>query len=283
MTEFDWSDSSDPQPMLAFLRDIGRTTDRNLSLFCVACCRRVWYLLTPDYVQGCLEAIDAREQYADRLVAEAQVRSAESTAYGEARNVVRGVAHPGQANSYATAYAGKATSFGGPAAMHVAAAAGRAAGDAARAAAYDTVAQAAEPTVAAITAAWEEPPRGEGRDWRSDEAAITSTPAYLAGMADACAAQAALLRCIFGNPFRAAPTLAPSIRTWNGGSVVRLAEAVYEDRVLPAGTFRPDHLAILADALEDGGSDDAELLGHLRGPGPHVRGCHVVDLLLNRS
>jgi hypothetical protein len=39
-------------------------------------------------------------------------------------------------------------------------------------------------------------------------------------------------------------------------------------------------LAVLADALEDPGCADADLLSHLRGPGMHVRGCWAVDLLL---
>jgi hypothetical protein len=41
-------------------------------------------------------------------------------------------------------------------------------------------------------------------------------------------------------------------------------------------------LAILADMLEEAGCADAELLGHLRGPGPHVRGCGAVDALLGK-
>jgi hypothetical protein len=55
-----------------------------------------------------------------------------------------------------------------------------------------------------------------------------------------------------------------------------LAQAIYDDR-----TF--DHLPILADALEDSGCDNQEMLTHLRGPGPHVRGCWVVDLLLGKA
>jgi hypothetical protein len=35
--------------------------------------------------------------------------------------------------------------------------------------------------------------------------------------------------------------------------------------------------------LEDAGCSEPELLGHLRGPGPHVRGCWVVDLLLEKE
>jgi hypothetical protein len=92
-----------------------------------------------------------------------------------------------------------------------------------------------------------------------------------------------LLREVFGNPFGAPPTIPPCVSTWNGGTVVRLADAVYEDRVLPAGTFRPDRVAVLADALEEAGVTDDAILAHLRGPAAQVRGCFVVDLLLGRS
>jgi len=42
-------------------------------------------------------------------------------------------------------------------------------------------------------------------------------------------------------------------------------------------------MPILADALEDAGCTDAAILEHCRGPGPHVRGCWVVDLILGKS
>jgi hypothetical protein len=84
-----------------------------------------------------------------------------------------------------------------------------------------------------------------------------------------------LLHCVFGNPFSSA-TINPSFRAWNGGTIVRLSEAIYNDRAF-------DRLPMLADALEDAGCDDAALLGHCRQPGPHVRGCWVVDLLSGRQ
>jgi hypothetical protein len=42
-------------------------------------------------------------------------------------------------------------------------------------------------------------------------------------------------------------------------------------------------MPVLADALEDAGCGDAELLGHLRGPGPHARGCFALDLLTGKE
>lgn len=95
--------------------------------------------------------------------------------------------------------------------------------------------------------------------------------------------QAALVRDLLGNPFRPLPPLAPSVLAHNGGIVRRLAEAAYLKRELPRGHLLPERLAVLADALEEAGVCDAVLLGHLRDPGPHVRGCWAVDLLLNRS
>jgi hypothetical protein len=96
------------------------------------------------------------------------------------------------------------------------------------------------------------------------------------------AAQALLLRDIFGNPFRPI-TLHPAVLTWNDATVVRLAQAAYEERHMPEGTLDNGRLAVLADALEEAGCNDADILSHCRSGGEHVRGCWVVDLLLGKS
>ena len=57
---------------------------------------------------------------------------------------------------------------------------------------------------------------------------------------------------------------------------MNLAKTIYED-------YRFDLLPILADALEEAGCDDAEILAHCRGPGTHARGCWAVDLILEKS
>jgi hypothetical protein len=95
-------------------------------------------------------------------------------------------------------------------------------------------------------------------------------------------AQCALLRDVFGNPFRPAPVLGPAVPAWNEHTVARLAQRAYEDRHLPDGTLDLTRLAVLADALEEAGVTDALLLEHLRGPGPHVRGCFALDAILGR-
>jgi hypothetical protein len=89
----------------------------------------------------------------------------------------------------------------------------------------------------------------------------------------------ALLRDLIGDPFRPV-SLSPLCRT---PTVVSLAEAAYEHRILPTAELDPARLAILADALEEAGCADPTILEHLRGPGPHVRGCFAVDLALGRS
>jgi hypothetical protein len=81
-----------------------------------------------------------------------------------------------------------------------------------------------------------------------------------------------LLRCIFGNPFRPV-AFAPH---WRSETAVSLATGIYDERAF-------DRLPILADALEEAGCDNADVLAHCRGDGPHARGCWVVDGVLGRE
>jgi hypothetical protein len=81
-----------------------------------------------------------------------------------------------------------------------------------------------------------------------------------------------LLHDIFGNPFRPV-ALDPA---WLTSDVLALARGIYDERAF-------DRMPILADALQDAGCDSADVLGHCRSAGPHVRGCWVVDLLLGKA
>ena len=63
---------------------------------------------------------------------------------------------------------------------------------------------------------------------------------------------------------------------WLTSTVLALATGIYDDRAF-------DRMPILADALQDAGCDNADILDHCRGSGPHVRGCWVVDMLLGKS
>ena len=63
---------------------------------------------------------------------------------------------------------------------------------------------------------------------------------------------------------------------WRTPTATSLAQAIYDDRAF-------DRLPILADALEDAGCDNVDILNHCRQPGVHVRGCWAVDLLLDKK
>lgn len=83
------------------------------------------------------------------------------------------------------------------------------------------------------------------------------------------AKQAAMLRCVFGNPFRPI-TLNPS---WLTSTVLALANCIYQEKAF-------DRMPFLADALQDAGCDNEDILNHCRRSGEHVRGCWCVDLIL---
>ena len=84
--------------------------------------------------------------------------------------------------------------------------------------------------------------------------------------------QVTLVREIFGNPFRPI-TLDPS---WLTSTVLALATGIYQEKAF-------DRMPILADALQDAGCDNEEVLNHCRQPGDHVKGCWVVDLILSKQ
>ena len=112
--------------------------------------------------------------------------------------------------------------------------------------------------------------------------------------------KAALLRDLFGNPWR--PVMLPPARcyycdwlsqlyhdcpnchrknnhpwlAWNDGTVLLLARRMYDSRDFMA-------MPVLADALEEAGCQDEDILRHCRQPGAHVRGCWVVGLILGKS
>ena len=86
------------------------------------------------------------------------------------------------------------------------------------------------------------------------------------------AAHAGIVRDLFGNPFRPAPF----VPAWQTPAAVEVARSMYATR-------RFDRMPVLADAIEDAGCDDADVLAHCRGPGPHYRGCWVVDVVLGKG
>jgi hypothetical protein len=96
------------------------------------------------------------------------------------------------------------------------------------------------------------------------------------GIASETAAQSSLLRDIFGSLLFRSVSLGPAWQAWQERALPQMAQGIYDEQAF-------DRLPILADALEDAGCADADLLGHLRDPGPHVRGCWAVDLILGKG
>jgi hypothetical protein len=88
------------------------------------------------------------------------------------------------------------------------------------------------------------------------------------------AAQCAVLRDLFSPHWLG--SIDPAALAGRAGVVKRLAEEIYAERQF-------GDLPILADLLEEAGCTDAELLGHLRGAGPHVLGCWALDAVLGKS
>jgi hypothetical protein len=115
--------------------------------------------------------------------------------------------------------------------------------------------------------------------WRSHVAKSRRTSARR----EEASVQACLLRDVAGVP-RRRTSLEPALLRWNEGTVVKLARAAYDEQLLPEGTLHPSRLAVLADALEEAGCTDPDVLSHGRQQGAvHLRGCWLIDLLLNKE
>ncbi len=220
MTEDQWLATTDPQPMLDFLR--GKVSDRKLRLFAVACCRRAGALLEHDH-----KTLATAEDYADGILGDEDIMYAWWDAC-EANDEVRRLQEI-----------------------------------------RDSIPGAAFSVV-----------------WVNETGDLFDAAFSLCHAARLPFERTLLvevIRDIIGNPFRPARAVDPAWLAWQAGAVPRLARAGYEYRRLPEGTLDPARLAVLADAPEDAGCGDAELLGHLRGPGPHVRGCWAVDRVLGKG
>lgn len=79
----------------------------------------------------------------------------------------------------------------------------------------------------------------------------------------------------FSNPFRPVRIKRPWLK-WNETIIPKLAQAIYDERAF-------DQMPILADALEEAGCDNLDILHHCRQPREHVRGCWVIDLILDKK
>jgi hypothetical protein len=82
---------------------------------------------------------------------------------------------------------------------------------------------------------------------------------------------------VFANPFEPLPAFDPQWRSSNNGAVLGIAQQIYEER--DGGRL----MGVLADALEESGCREAAILDHCRNSFVHVRGCWLLDLILNKG
>jgi hypothetical protein len=228
--------------MLEFIR--GRCSDRKLRLFAVACCRRLRAFMPDERIRS---AVEIAERYADGTVGEEAREDAKNEADETALELLDDVDERRILKSYAFWSAARA--------------------------AHAAVCTAADPNGPLAERAAEVAAAGVECYVRDELHDAENAPAALQAEKET---QAGLVRDIFGTLHFHTVPIDPLWLAWNEGTVVKLAQTIYDDRAF-------DRMPVLADALEDAGCDNADILGHLRGPGPHVRGCWVVDLLLGKE
>ncbi len=266
MTESEWLASKNPREVLDYLGD-AKLHPRKLRLFVCACTRQVWGMLLDEPSR---QAVEVGERFADRLADRAELE--------EASSALR------HAPNYTTSFSLRRAAW--------------------------TAARCVSPFTANSAT-------------KSVAESVTRTVALAAGNAvahnAADAAQADLVRDVFGNPFRPVAFDA-RFRT---PQVLDLAQAAYDERPSDDGCLDPLRLMVLADFLEEEGcppfafvesteeycdafmhgceefdamdtcthkakkvvrvKTPSPILTHLRSPGPHVRGCWALDLILGRE
>lgn len=246
MTEDDWLTNNNPRAMLEFVRD--RASTRQLRYFGAACCRQVWDVLPDDRLRAAVECV---EDYAATAATQQELAACQSRARLAIQELalgVRAAERAGEVGQRPPAERDWEPYFAAYRAANAADAVALVARPTERVGALgESVLQAFDLVVQAQTA---------GRAVKDNYHRLF-------------AAHAAVVRCIFGDPFHDVE-FDPS---WRTEAAVALARGMYETRSFAAAP-------VLADALEDAGCADAVVLGHLRGGGPHVRGCHVVDAVL---
>jgi hypothetical protein len=240
LTEDQWRDCGDPRVLLDFLR--GKISNRQLNLFAAACCRRAWTMLAAPSQA----AIEATERFVDGYLSEEQHGFAVQAAIDME---VGFIAHRMDLTEEGTTPKEDSVLTNRLSA-------------AASAVIYGL---SSSPLIGTYTPDTPEQDRGIMAMVSHITVAITGRASDPAEFALQCG----MLRGIVGDPFHPV-AVDPA---WQTTTVMALAQAIYAER-----TF--DRMSILADALEDAGCNSEGILGHCRGPGPHVRGCCVLDLLM---
>lgn len=255
MDESEWKTCDDPLAMLNALRGI--STVRKLRLFACACCRRVWTALSDARSR---RAVEVAESHADQRVDDSVLEAVKDAAYS-----VHADTSPPD-SGFSNAATGMVQSN-----WEAAQAATTASMPCSTLDEAIWCCQAVSDQSAVASGSIAQEATADG--WSDEKRRLSET--------NERKMQCQLLRCIFGpDPFASSPDLDPSCLN---AAVIGLAKNVYETRTEPNGMLDTLEFEVLADALEDAGCDNAEILAHCRGPGPHVRGCWVVDLILGKK
>ncbi len=254
LTEDEWLSSDAPGPMLHYLQQHRLVTKapggrRKLRLFCVACCRAVW-----DHMDGrSRSVVEVSERFADG--------DARKTELAAAREVAERAYHAVNEELHTLARTAPYRSHESLQDLQMR----QSVTSAAWLTAWLVNAAQAAQTVALSTQIIRRSLAPGGAAGPEAGTALDKEASF----------QADLVRCIFGNPFRPVAVDA-SWNLWNGGTVVRLARMIYDDRAF-------DRMPVLADALEEAGRDEQAILSHCRSVASHARGCWIVDALLGRG
>jgi hypothetical protein len=244
--EAKWLACQDPCELLEMVKR--RVNVRKMRLVGVACCRRISKLFHAD---ACHRGVEVAERYADGLAGADELF--------EAHRAVGTLEEDGRSlGGQATAWRNRTACMSAFTVYEVLVTNERLLLDGGSTVPY----RAAD---AAFEAAYE---AFETWDDAASEAGTAAQDAE-------AVAQVALVRDVLGNPFQPV-SLNPSWLSWDGGLVVRLARTIYEERAF-------DRLPILADALEEAGCDNPDVLSHCREGSVHVRGCWVLDLCLGKQ
>jgi hypothetical protein len=270
LTEQQWFDPAVDIGSLWYYLE-ARVCHRKVRLWGCACCRRVWHLLTDGY----RNLIEASERFADGTADPEALRAARARADVEER-----IRAKEQAAANRSPLTTDESSMLHRAREHAARAVDLTAGNKILVDPFHvsfTVMEAfgrvaAHAAVGALLATGRDPDEYEMEEAISaeldDEEGSRSWDAEVAERA----AHVPLVRDIVGNPFHPSPV----DPTWRTEATVGLARFMYEP-----GDFSP--MPVLADALEEAGCSDAVTLAHCREPGVHVRGCWLVDEVLEKD
>jgi hypothetical protein len=251
MTEAEWLACDDPTAMLDFLGDAAG--ERKLRLFVCACCREVWDLLDDPRSR---QAVQVGEEFADSRCGLSVLEAACREADVAARTFTE-EGRPGDSEAaWRAAWTAEgAASSSSPFRLR--------AGEAAR-----TAAHSRGWGNAAVLSGEPDPDDTSPLNWLPGSSVWRACKRQEARMA-------AILRDVFRHPSHVT-AVGPDWLAWQGGVVPKVASGAYDSRDFAS-------LPVLSDALEEAGCTDADLLAHLRSPGPHVRGCWALDLILGKS